>query len=287
MPAHLGSILLKLPDAKVAHCDLSSVYSHQIDQIVAAANDGEEQALENTQRKIDLGSFRPFQELSVDDRRKLLNLADLIEVEPEQILVEDSQLQSDFYLILKGAVGFFKSEGDERQLLFQRYHGDYLGELGLFDDVERPVTIIALEPSELVRISLANLQIFLKKNPELTRQLEIRAANAAVALDLGRRREVRIRIHRQVILKLEDGRSFPATLENLSPGGLPLTKVPPSWQERELVEFGVELPQGILELRGRIVWRRKNEVGVSLTRDNPDHDMLMHRVIRSLVERGR
>lgn len=234
-----------------------------------------------------LRHFKPFQGLADDPLEELWDQLTERRAEAGEVLVEEGTPCSHFFLVLQGAVAFLKVEDHSPQLLFHRYGGDYFGELDLFDDARRPVAIHATEPCSLLEIPHTPFRAFLDKQPEVLRQLELSAANAAVVLDLGRRREVRIRIHRRVDLQLEDGQIFQATLENLSPGGLRLRNTPPSWPDTGKVHFGVQLPQGLLPLTGRIVWRTRHEVGIALERDSVDHDTLMHRVIRTLVETGR
>ena len=88
-------------------------------------------------------------------------------------------------------------------------------------------------------------------------------SNAAAALDVDTRRDVRIRVDAEVILLPADGKCRSTTLENISRRGLSLTGVPSNWEPRRSVSFALISAGRHLDVTGRVSWRRDETVGIS------------------------
>jgi len=101
--------------------------------------------------------------------------------------------------------------------------------------------------------------------------------------DAGRRREVRVRFCRRLPL-LADGDESEAVLESLSIGGIGLKDVPESWHEGARVHFGIKIRGHVLQLQGRVVWRRGERAGIELMKVHPNHDAILQLLISWLRE---
>lgn len=227
--------------------------------------------------------FKLFKGLGDSDLAPLCAKAEELLVEDSEVLLEEGEPPDAMYLILEGAIAFFRDKGGHEQLLSHLSAGEFFGELGLFG-LDKPVSVRSVGESRLLQISYEDLEAFCKKYPSIHRRLEMSATNMAVALEFGRRQEVRIRIRQDVDLEFDDGTVLKVLLENLSPGGMCLTWVPSHWMEGEKVRFVLKLTHGILHLSGKVVWRYKKRVGIALDRNLPNHAMVIQKTIRSLLE---
>jgi hypothetical protein len=142
-----------------------------------------------------------------------------------------------------------------------------------------------------VRIPKQELLDFLTHHPLARAALETLAAqrhssNLAAELHVERGREVRMRLHHQVRLDLEDGSTQQAFLENLSLGGFCLDGAPSAWQTESTVHFTLGIGIGDLRLAGRVAWRRDDNVGIQFTEMSANHDLIIQMAIRLLLESG-
>ena len=154
--------------------------------------------------------------------------------------------------------------------------------------VASTISARTLEASCLLKIEKRSLLDFLADQPVITLKLQMAAAkrhtiNAAAALELGQRSEVRIRVKRGVALKLEDGSSRPAFLDNLCSGGLSLRGAPPDWREGDFVRFELGLANDSLPCEGRIAWIEDDLVGLAFTDTSEDHDTRVQQSLHHLL----
>lgn len=196
-----------------------------------------------------------------------------------------------FYVVADGQVAVYRDAPGKPVLQRMRAErGDFFGEMGLFDDAPRSASARAVGEVVLLRIDKRELLRFLVANPTLSFRLRMEMArrhgdNAAAALDLGRRAELRIRVDQPVWLTLDDGQRVEARLENLSVGGMCLSGAPATWQTHQAVRFGVGEPghRPLLEVNGRVAWREARSIGVAFRVDSADHDRQIQMALRELL----
>jgi len=238
----------------------------------------------------DLRYTELFRELSDDELKRLAKWFVKLFVPSEYTIIHEGERSEGFYIVREGSVAVFRDAvGQPVQLLARLHRGDFFGELGLFGMAKRTASVRTTEPSCILKITKRDLLAFLNDQPAIKLTLQCNAvrrysSNIAATLELGQRREVRIRMYHDVTLRTEDGTSQVVQLENLSLGGMSLGGAPVSWEPNRLVRFGLDLEGGVLELAGRVVWRIKDRVGVAFTKDLPNHDTLIQVTIRSLLE---
>ncbi len=247
----------------------------------------------DTVRPADLRRAAIFRELDNDELAQLSRLFVELQVPADYLVLREGERSEAFYVIRKGTVAVFSDAvGKPVADLAHLGPGDFFGEMGLFGIWKRTASVRSTRETRLLKIASRDLLRFLDRRPEVKRKLEATASyrystHVAAALELGRRREVRIGFNHPVSLRLGDGATRLATLINLSIRGLSLDNAPPEWQEGETVSFGLRLPNGELELAGRINWRQGEQVGMRFERTQRNHDMLIQLTIRMLLEATR
>ena len=236
-----------------------------------------------------------FAGVSVAHPEAIGDLVESVDVDEEAYIFREGDPSDALFIIQEGAVSIFRDTiGMPMQTLAQLRRGEFFGEMGVLCDVERSASVRAIEPTRVLRIRRENLARLVELLPVIQRKLQMTAAqrhssNIASALELGRRREVRIRFHHQVTLELENSESWNATLENLSLGGLCLRGAPEDWDVESDVQFGLGLKVGMLPLAGRIAWRRSdlpqgNALGLSFNKKSSNHDKMIQMAIHLLLE---
>lgn len=214
-------------------------------------------------------------------------------VAPQQVVLEENERADAFYIVSEGALAVYRdAPGSPVQLLAQLHRDDFFGELGLVGEGGRyAASVRATEPSRVLKIRREDFLPFLKTHPEIQLKLQMVAARrhsnaVGSALEMGRRREVRIRCSREVIVELEDGLRRAMQLENLSLGGICLGQAPDGWREGIPVRFALVLREGLLALEGTVRWRRRDTAGIAFHPKSSSHDMLLQMAIRLLLESG-
>lgn len=237
----------------------------------------------------DLRELELLEELDAEDLELLAKEAVPLKVAPGQVIFHEGEPAEAFYLILAGSfVAFRDAVGQPVHLIARLYAGDFFGELGLLTGGRYVASVRAAEPGELLRIAAEPLFAILHRHPNLYERLQATSSAryshlVATALELGRRREVRIKCSEPIGLRLEDGKIVPALLENLSLGGACLDGVPSGWHHDTDVRFGVLLRGQELELAGRVTWHMGNKAGVAFTPLDEQHDSRIQMVIRILL----
>lgn len=207
-----------------------------------------------------------------------------------QVVIHEGDAADAIYLVAEGSFAAFRDAvGQPVHLLARLHQGDFFGELGFFGSGRCAASVRATRPSRLLRLAAEPLLVFLERHPSLREQLQATGAARyshllASALELGRRREVRIKCSEEVVLALDDGRRVPALLENLSLGGACIAGAPPGWRMDADVAFELALGTGALPLAGRISWREDDRVGLSFTPLDERHDSRIQMAIRLLLE---
>ncbi|NJL27568.1 MAG: cyclic nucleotide-binding domain-containing protein [Thermoanaerobaculia bacterium] len=234
-----------------------------------------------------------FRELDESELAQLSELFTLVEVETDEMIVQGEQSIEAFYIVRSGRVAVFRDEvGEPVQLLARLGRGDFFGELGVFEQARATNSVRATEPTALLKMRRSDLVRFLESHAGIKLKLQMaglqrHSAQVAAALELGRRREVRISLHHPITLHLDQSKVLDATLLNLSLGGVSLSPAPDEWWSGTAVRFGLGLPAGKLQLAGRVAWRTGDAAGVAFTDMAENHDLLIQLTIRMLLAGAR
>lgn len=231
-----------------------------------------------------------FEGLGDDDVARLAAGCEELSLAAHRTIFTEGDTADAFYLICSGKVAIFRDTlGRPLQLLAQLETGEFFGELGLLHDSPRTASARTSERCRLLRIGRAELLAFLDDHTEIALRLQNAAirrhsANVSSTLALSQRRELRIRLNHKVHLDLEEGATLPATLENLSPGGLSLAPAEESWWPGKRVRFALRCAGLRFEVRGRVSWRDGDRVGVAFTATATDHETQIQGLLRRLLE---
>ncbi len=226
-----------------------------------------------------------FQDLGERDLTRLSRRLVELEVPRHALVVQDGETSTGLYVVSEGSVVVLRQTvGKPEQVLAHLHRGELFGELGIFSGGRHMASVRAIEPSRILRLTGQNLREFFSDHPEIEQKLQVTAArrhlaNVSALLNLGRRREVRIYLAQPVQLEVA-GTLRTAVLDNLSLDGLCLTGAPADWQAGRDVSFGLGLSEGLLRLKGRVLWRREQTVGLRFAKLTPNHDTIIQMAIR-------
>jgi CRP-like cAMP-binding protein len=107
-------------------------------------------------------------ELSDEQCRRLADLIVLTDVTEGQVLVQEGTSDSHLYVVLKGVMGVVKSHGAADALTLNTLSaGDFAGELGFLDGMERYASLVALSDGRVIGITRERLESVLRSDPEL------------------------------------------------------------------------------------------------------------------------
>lgn len=251
--------------------------------------------MELTERSVeggDLAAVPLFQRLAPGTLATLAEAFVELAVDANEMIFEEGDPAEYFFVLGAGELAVFRDAvGMPVQLLTRLGPHDFFGELGLFGTGHYRASVRATEPCLLWRAEREPFLAFVERQPVVMLELQTSAAlrqghQLASALELGRRREVRIRCKQQVNLDLGDGERVRLDLENLSLGGICLAGAPKAWQEGMELSFGLEVREGLLPLHGRVRWRKGDTVGIGFEKRSPKHDLLLQMAIRLILESG-
>lgn len=212
-----------------------------------------------------------------------------IHVPAEYPIIQEGTPVDAFFVVSMGQVAVCRDTvGKPVQLLTRVGPCGFFGEFALFTHSDSSVSVRATEQSRILKIGKQVLLDLLEDRPGILLKLQMAAAKrhtiaAAAALELGQRREVRIRVNRRVILGLADGTSRSAILDNLSPGGLSLRGGPPDWSVGDEVDFDLKFGDEVLGCEGRIAWARGDLLGFAFTDTSDEHDETIQLSLRRLL----
>ena len=113
-----------------------------------------------------------FASFTPDQLRLLAFGAENMRLAPGQILYEAGARADGAFVVAGGAIGLFREDAEgERILLATLGPGTMLGELALIADAVRPTGAVAIEETDLVRLSRRLFHRILQEYPEVAAAL--------------------------------------------------------------------------------------------------------------------
>lgn len=214
----------------------------------------------------------------------------------KRVIFREGDPVDSFYLVRDGLVTVFReATGKPLQVLARLETGGFFGEMGLLNEkARRFASARTALPSVLWRIERSDLLDLLASNPGL--ELKFRAEvvrrhgmNVSALLSLAGQRDVRIRLGVPAVADLENGSRIEVVLENLSLGGVGLSRAPASWLRGSSVRFTLGSPTepGILEVDGTIMWREDDTIGIAFTGGTLGDATLVYRALRRFLDSKR
>jgi hypothetical protein len=146
--------------------------------------------------------------------------------------------------------------------------------------------LLRIEKSDLVALLTANPALELKFRAEVIRR---HGVSVSALLALAGQRDVRIQLGVEALVEMEDGSHHQMTLENLSLGGVGLSRVPEAWQIGQPVCFilGHPVEPDLLRVRGKITWRERDQAGIAFDPETVGDARQIYRALRSFLDTQR
>lgn len=116
----------------------------------------------------ELNGNRIFHFLNDDEKHTLLNNSQEIRFAAGEVICQEGEKPSNFFIILKGSVNVSKKDKKNREHILDELHaGELIGETALVDDHDRPVSYLAKEPVILLVFKIEDIE----KNTDLHNKL--------------------------------------------------------------------------------------------------------------------
>lgn len=113
-----------------------------------------------------LPTFSWIGHLKEDDRDLLSSYGEFFPGHPGNVVIREGDVQTDVIVVISGKLEVrARQEDGTEALLAQVVPGETLGEISLFNPGPATATVIALEFSQLWRITDADLITFMEENP--------------------------------------------------------------------------------------------------------------------------
>lgn len=235
-----------------------------------------------------------FEDLTDEELHLLAERSPEVRVGAHHVLFREGDVADGLYVIEAGTVSIVRGrQGEAVQRLARMGPGGFFGEMGLLDGAARTADAVTSAPSVLVHVRRQDLLGLFRDRPLLAVKLRTavirrHGENVASAVQLSGRRELRTRVDTDVELRLDDGSTIRARVENLSPGGACLRGLPESWQAGRELRFALALPgeAPLLAVEARIAWRNQRAAGVAFRRPaaGPEHETNVRRTLRRLLD---
>ena len=238
----------------------------------------------------DLKVFEIFETLSSEGRSRWRSICKTRQLQSGELLYREGEPVEAIFVLEHGDVALFREAiGFPVQLLGRCKKGDILGHIALFAEVLHMESARCSGVCRVLEVSRDDFTAFLIDHPDLHQELEHTAteqygARLAAGLELGKHREVRMRLSRPVAIRLADGQEREVTLENLSLGGFCMVGAPEQWELGEEVTFALRFPEASLDLAGRVAWRAGDNVGLAFHHTSEQHDAMIQMATHLLLD---
>ena len=124
-----------------------------------------------------------FSGLSDAEASVLATFVEQVAVEPDTVIVRQGDVADALYIIQSGQVEVrSRAPGGESSVIATLGGGDYFGEIGVLTASERIADVVALQPTELLRVTKDDYERYLAQVVEVDHALESKAASRAAEL---------------------------------------------------------------------------------------------------------
>lgn len=121
----------------------------------------------------DLRTVPIFTHLEDKHFQDLLNEVELISIPPNEIVLNEGEKGSAFYLIRSGEVNVFKSTKNKKQLIAILSEGQFFGEMSLLSEQKTNASIETTKSSNLVKLSRDNFLEIVSKDKDLMNRFDL------------------------------------------------------------------------------------------------------------------
>jgi signal transduction histidine kinase len=125
--------------------------------------------------------FSLLHQLASLSREMVTQLLVARDCQPGEIIFREGQVGEALYIIRSGLVTIVKGDFDTPTILANRGTGEIIGEMALLEGQPRSASVIALQPTRLLRLTPQSFQKLLVAEPELARKV-LRSLSARLRL---------------------------------------------------------------------------------------------------------
>ena len=115
-------------------------------------------------------------------RRQLLPMAEVLEVQPGDVLLRQGKIENEAFFILRGCVVVKRQEGGRFRITRTAGPGEQFGEISALDATPRTATAFAEEPSLVLALSAGALRL-LMKSPQVNKIVRSRMSERLLITD--------------------------------------------------------------------------------------------------------
>ena len=113
-----------------------------------------------------------FESLSVSELAATVSVVEEIDCTPGEIIIQEGTVGDTMYLVVKGEVSVIKDLGEINEIEIDRIEaGDYFGEMALFEDAVRSVSIRIEEPSRFMVLHKQEFKELVREYPQIALEI--------------------------------------------------------------------------------------------------------------------
>ncbi|MBW1608077.1 MAG: cyclic nucleotide-binding domain-containing protein [Deltaproteobacteria bacterium] len=113
-----------------------------------------------------------FESLSVSELAATVSVVEEIDCTPGEIIIQEGTVGDTMYLVVKGEVSVIKDLGETNEIEIDRINaGDYFGEMALFEDAVRSVSIRIEEPSRFMVLHKQEFKELVREYPQIALEI--------------------------------------------------------------------------------------------------------------------
>ena len=126
-----------------------------------------------------LKSVPLFQGLSKRDRRRMCQLADVVDVPEGKDLVREDEFAYEFFVIEEGSVEVSRREGGH---IADLGPGDFFGEMGMLEDLRRNASVVSRTPLTAIVMTSQDFRAMSREMPAVAERIRATVAERTRAL---------------------------------------------------------------------------------------------------------
>ncbi len=111
-----------------------------------------------------LGKVPLFRYLTYPELLKVLSLVKVREFQPGDRVIEEGSMGDELFVVASGTIEILKND----QAVATRGKGEFLGEIGFFNNIPRTATVRATQPATVLAFSRKDLISMLRKEPAIS-----------------------------------------------------------------------------------------------------------------------
>ena len=106
-----------------------------------------------------------FYDFSKEDLNMLVPLFEEENFSPEAFIITEGAVGDSMYILVSGSVRILKKVNDSEEMVINNLYGEtYFGELALIDNLPRSASVVANEPTKILRLKKTVLDNLLENN---------------------------------------------------------------------------------------------------------------------------